>query len=199
MINSLEVRRQFFHIFLGTSIVLLLFFEIFNPKILFMLLLIGSLLSFISRDIKIPGVYWFLKKFERGESLKKFPGKGAIFFIAGCLLAVKLFDKDIALASIMILTFGDSISHLLGTYLGRIKHPLNGLKNLESSIFGSIIGGLMAMFFVNFFWAFSGAFVAMIIEAVGLRMGDNVIDDNILVPLVAGTTIYIIKTGFLFF
>jgi len=185
--------------FLGTSIILLLLFEIFNAKILFMLLLIGGLVSFISREIKIPGIHWFLKKFDRGESLKKFPGKGAIFFIVGCLLAVKLFDKNIALASIMILTFGDSVSHIFGIYLGKIKHPLNGLKKLEGNLIGSIVGGAMALFFINFVFAFSGAFVAMIIEAVELKMGGNVIDDNILIPLVAGTTMYIIKTGFLFF
>lgn len=199
MVDNFELRRQIFHIFFGTSIVLLLFFEIFNAKILFMLLLVGGLLSFISKEIKIPGIDWFLKKFDREETLKKFPGRGAIFFIVGCLLAVKLFDKDIALASIMILTFGDSVSHLFGLYLGKIKHPLNGLKKIEGNLIGSIAGGFMAMFFVNFIWAFTGAFIAMIIEAVEFKMGNNVIDDNILTPLVAGTIMYILKTGFLFF
>ena len=95
MVDNFELRRQIFHIFLGTSIVLLLFFEIFNAKILFMLLLVCSLLSFMSKEAKIPGINWFLKKFEREEVLKKFPGRGAIFFIVGCLLVVKLFDRDI--------------------------------------------------------------------------------------------------------
>jgi dolichol kinase len=153
----------------------------------------------MSKEAKIPGINWFLKKFEREEVLKKFPGRGAIFFIVGCLLVVKLFDRDIALASIMILTFGDSVSHLFGLYFGKIKHPLNGLKKLEGNIFGSIAGGFMAMFFVNYIWAFSGALIAMVIEAIEVKMGNNVIDDNILIPLIAGTIMYIFKTGFLFF
>ncbi len=183
-INKFEIRRQAVHICLGL---------ILNSLILFIILIIGIIISILSRKFRIPVIYSFLKLFERKHTLKTFPGRGTISFLIGCLLVLQLFEKDIALASIMILTFGDSVSHLFGWHIGRKRHPLNCLKSIEGNIAGAIAGFLGAMFFISPLPALLASFGAMTAEAVELKMNERIVDDNIIVPLVAGTIIYLIS------
>lgn len=192
-INRFEIRRQAFHICLGLIIVVLLTHNILNSLILFIILIAGILISILSRKFKIPIIYSFLKLFERKDILKTFPGKGTISFLMGCLLVLQLFEKNIALASIIILTFGDSVSHLFGWHFGRKKHPLNCLKSIEGNIAGAITGFLGAMLFVSPLTALLASFGAMTAEAVELRMNNKIIDDNIIVPLIAGTIIHLMR------
>jgi len=192
-INRFEVRRQAFHICLGLAIIILLVNNILNSLILFIILIAGILISILSRKFKIPVIYSFLKLFERKDILKTFPGKGTISFLMGCLLVLQLFEKNIALASIIILTFGDSVSHLFGWHFGRKKHPLNCLKSIEGNIAGAITGFLGAMLFVSPLTALLASFGAMTAEAVELRMNNKIIDDNIIVPLIAGTIIHLMR------
>jgi len=192
-INRFEVRRQAFHICLGLAIIILLINNILNSLILFIILIAGILISILSRKFKIPVIYSFLKLFERKDILKTFPGKGTIYFLMGCLLVLQLFEKNIALASIIILTFGDSVSHLFGWHFGRKKHPLNCLKSIEGNIAGAITGFLGAMLFVSPLTALLASFGAMTAEAVELRMNNKIIDDNIIVPLIAGTIIHLMR------
>ncbi len=192
-INKFEIRRQAVHICLGLIIVILLINNILNSLILFIILIIGIIISILSRKFRIPVIYSFLKLFERKHTLKTFPGRGTISFLIGCLLVLQLFEKDIALASIMILTFGDSVSHLFGWHIGRKRHPLNCLKSIEGNIAGAIAGFLGAMFFISPLPALLASFGAMTAEAVELKMNERIVDDNIIVPLVAGTIIYLIS------
>lgn len=195
-INRFEIRRQAFHICLGLAIIILLKIGILNSLILFIILIIGGIIAVLSKKFRIPVIYSFLKIFERKHALKTFPGKGTISFLIGCLLVLQLFEKDIALASIMILTFGDSVSHLFGWHVGRKKHPLNCLKSIEGNIAGGITGFLGAMFFINPLPALLASFGAMTAEAVELKMNNKIIDDNIIIPLVAGTIIYLMRIYF---
>ena len=197
-----ESERQILHICFGLLIIFLLLFEILNTRILFFVLIFGILLSILSLKFKIPIIYWFLDRFERKEQIKKFPGKGVIFFVFGSLLALTLFGKDIALASIMILTLGDSISHMTGSK-GKIKHFLNKYKNLEGSVFGFITSFLGVLFLIFVFnlditilEGFFASLIGMTAEAIDIKMGLNKVDDNIIVPLISGTVIYLIKAGF---
>lgn len=195
-IGKQELGRRIIHILFGLGIVILILKNILTPALVFLFLVLCSILSVISIKFKIPVVGWFLKNFERDEYLHIFPGKGFIFFLTGVLLVMKLFDRDIALASIMILTFGDGISHLIGKGFGKIKCPLNKYKSLEGVIAGIITGGIAAAFFVPVASAVFGALVGMSIEAAGLKMGNADVDDNVIVPLVSGTAIYLFNTGF---
>jgi len=192
-INRFEIRRQAFHICLGLAILILLINNILNSLILFIILIAGILISILSKKFKIPIIYSFLNIFERKDTLKTFPGKGTISFLIGCLLVLQLFEKDIALASIIILTFGDSVSHLFGWHFGRKKHPLNCLKSIEGNIAGGITGFLGAMLFVSPLFAFLASFGAMTAEVIELRMNNRIVDDNIIVPLVAGTIIHLMR------
>ena len=120
--------------------------------------------------------------------MEKFPGKGSFFLVLGSFLAMLLFDEKIALAAIAIMAVGDSLTTIIGIYFGSIKSPLNPMKHLEGTMLAIIAGTIAAFNFVPFQMAFFGAVVAMLFEALTIRHIDNLIDDNLLIPLVAGIT-----------
>ncbi len=186
-----ELPRQLFHIILGLTLVILLWLDLIGAWTLFIILIVGIGVSLLALRYKIPGVDWFLQTFERENT---HPGKGAICFFIGTLLAIKLFPKDIALASIMILTLGDSISHYIGQFHGRTKHPFTEKKYLEGHIAGTIVGFLGALFFLPIHEASIAAFMAMIGEALEIELNHQIIDDNISVPLIAGVSVLILRT-----
>jgi dolichol kinase len=185
-----KIIRKIIHVLTGITIILLLSFEILNTRYLFFILLLSIFLSILSIKIKIPIIHKLVLRCKKDREMP--PGRGFLFFILGSLLALKLFTKDIAFASIAILTFADPCSHFLGSLLGRFKIIRNG-KNIEGTIFGVLIGTLAALFFVSFPEAFLACSIAMFAEYLEFRIANNTIDDNLVVPLIAGTTIYLLR------
>ena len=190
---QLEIKRQLFHLFFGLVIVFLLKYNILNYYILLLLIIIGLIISLISKKYKIPIIWQFLEVFERKEDLKKFPGKGVIFYLIGSFIVVLLFPKDIAMASIIILALGDSVSHIIGVKYGKLKHPLTNKKFLEGSLAGLIAAFIGAYFFVSLLEAFFASLFAMIAESIDIKIGLEKVDDNIIMPLVAALVIFLIR------
>lgn len=192
-INNFEWDRQLFHIFLGLFIVLFLKFGFIGKKLILIVSLIGLIVSYLSKKIKIPIVYELLEKFERKEELKKFPGKSMLFYFIGVYIALSLFPKEVAMASIMVLALGDSISHLYGLHFGKIKHPLSKTKFLDGTIAGFCFGFIGALVFLPWHEAFFASLAAMIVEAVEIRIGAEQVDDNLIVPFAAGAAVWIAR------
>src|SRR3989338_4256889 len=203
-ISFFEWNRQLFHIFLGIVIVVLLMYGILGYDITVLgiiiryvdilgIIILGFLLSYLSKKIKIPVIYQLLQKLERNEELQRFPGKGTIFYFIGVFVSLMLFPKDIAMASIMVLALGDSISHLFGLHYGRTRHPLSKTKFLEGTIAGFAAGFIGALVFLPWHEAFFASLAAMIVEAIEVKIGTQQVDDNLLVPLVAGAVVLAIR------
>jgi dolichol kinase len=186
-----EIRRQILHILLGILFIFLIIYNLITPLELFIILIFSGILSFLSLKFKVPIVNFFLEKFERENP--NLPGKAFIMFLAGILIAWKIFPLDIALASITILTFADPISHFIGENFGKTNSIINKKKNIEGHIAGFIISSLFALFFVSPIVAFSGAFIAMIFESLIIEIQKIQLDDDLIIPLVAGATMLLIK------
>ncbi|MBU2590123.1 MAG: hypothetical protein KKA65_00040 [Nanoarchaeota archaeon] len=184
-LDKQELKRQLFHLGLGIVIVLLFYFNLLTELELFIILVIGGVLAVLASKWKVPGINWFLKKFEREKV--RFPGEGAIFYVLGCFLVLGLFPRDIAFASIMVLAVGDSFATLVGSSLGKRKIKN---KTLEGSLSGLITGFFAAMIFVSAAMAFSGTLVAMIFEAVELKLFGKTVDDNLFIPIIAAIIMY---------
>jgi len=186
-----EVKRAIFHILVGLVVIGLSFFMLIEQLIMLLsvVIIIGLIVSIISKKRKIPIIHQFLETFEREKS-KEFPGKGSFYFIAGCLFSLLIFEKQIALASIMVLSFGDSFTNIFGP-LGRIKTYLHAEKRLEGTILGIIAGTLAAMWFVTPVQAFFGTLIAMIGEMIDFKYLQ--INDNVFVPIVAGIFMNLLK------
>ena len=188
MDEGIELKRQIFHIVLGILLVYLLYIEALNLLLMFALLLIGFVLSLASKKYNLIFVNWFLRNFDRkGESL---PGYGALTYFLGSTIAVGLFRKEVAMASILVLAFGDSFSHL-GRF-GKVKNPFSNAKFLEGTVLGIIAGTLGASLFVSWQSAFFGSLIAMSAEGLELAIFKKKIDDNLLIPIVAGLTMTLV-------
>jgi len=190
--EELEIRRQLFHIVWGFVFVGLIYFDMINPLMVFILIILFLIGSLLSKKIKIPVIYWFLTKFDRPEDIKSLPGKGSWFYLIGVFLVMVLFPKDITMAAIIVLALGDSIAPLVGQY-GRIKHPLSEKKFLEGTIAGALVAFIGALVFVKYYEAALAAIIAMVVEGIDLRLGRNPINDNIVIPIVAGGVIWLIR------
>lgn len=189
-LNKFELNRQVFHVLLGIMTVLLLLFGFISKKILLVVIIIGLITSYLIKKINIPVIKQLLEKFERREDIKNFPGKGIIFYFIGVYIALLLFPKEIALASAMILALGDSVSHLYGLHYGRIKNPLSKAKFIEGTVAGFIAGFLGALVFLPWHEALFASLAAMAAEAIEIKIGAQQVDDNLIMPLVAGAAVW---------
>ena len=192
-IDKFEWNRQLFHIFLGIAIVALLVYDFIDKKIISIIIIAGLILSYLSKKIKIPIINQMLQIFERKEDIEKFPGKGIIFYFIGAYIALLVFPKDIAMASIMVLALGDSVSHLYGLHYGKIKHPFSKTKFIEGTIAGMIFGFIGAFVFLPWWEALLASFAAMIVEAIEIKIGTQQVDDNLIVPFVAGAAVWLVR------
>jgi dolichol kinase len=192
-IPPLELKRQLFHLAFGLGLAALLSYGLVTPAILLGLAILGIALSVLARARRIPVVHWFLEHCERSEDRETFPGRGVIHYLLGCLLALAFFDKDIAIAGILVLALGDSVSHLVGRLYGRTPHPLNRKKLVEGWLAGIVAGAVGAATVVHPVEAIAASAVAMTLETVEWGTGKRVLDDNLFIPAVAALVIAAIR------
>ena len=197
--SDFELNRQIFHLALGVAIVLLLMYGLIDKNIILVLIVVGFILSLLSRKTKIPIIYNLLQEFERKPELEKFPGKGTIFYFIGVYISLLLFPREIALASIMVLALGDSISHIYALHYGKIKHPLSKTKYIEGAVAGFVGAFIGAFVFLPWHEAFFASLFAMVVEAIEIKIGTEQVDDNLIIPVVAGAVVYVIRIFYLSF
>ena len=198
-VTALGKKRAGMHVLIGVIILIIAKLNAVKTMwFLFWLLIFGVIISLLSLRFKFPFFSFMLEKFEKPQYIRVFPGKGVLFIVAGCLLVLKLFPKDIALASIAILTFADPVSHLIGS-TGRLRYrkPFDRRKNIEGTVAGIFIGFFTALFFfeptnINIFVVACAACTAMFAEALILKLGGDDVDDNVVIPLAAGTIMYLL-------
>lgn len=188
----LEIKRQPFHILLGLVLIALINNDLLNPAWLGVAIIFAILGSVYVRKTKPRFFYGILEHIERPNALENFPGKGFIFFLFGTMMVTMLFEKDIAMAAVMVLSFGDSFSRLIGPF-GRIKHPFNDTRFLEGVMAGFVAAALAAMLFVKPAEAIAASFFAMVIEGLDMKMMGYKIDDNVVIPVLAGAVIWLIR------
>ena len=193
---NVEINRKLLHMFLGVVLVALLMFGIIGKEHLFGLLIIMLAISILSRKYDIPIVRWLLRNFEREDYVKKFPGRGFIFYLTGVLLVLAFFPMDIAMPSILVLAFADSIGHLFGIRYGKRKHPYVKTKFVEGWIAGLIAGFIAAFVFVPWHEALAASFFAMLVEGIEVKIGAEEVDDNLIIPLVAAIAIWSVRHFF---
>lgn len=177
----LELKRQLFHALYGIIILILLqyYSKSFIVLVLFVLVIIGLILSQKSKTKKIPIISPILNIFDRKKDLKTHPGKGAVTLTIGFFIAL-LFPLTIAKVAILILALGDASSTIGGKLFGRTKISKN--KTLEGTIAGIIISTLAALIYVPLIPAVATSTLAMFSEHFETKW----LDDNIIIPIVSG-------------
>ncbi|RMF56059.1 hypothetical protein D6745_00405 [Candidatus Woesearchaeota archaeon] len=184
-----ELGRKAVHI-IGGIIIITLFYVGALPRIIIYLMLLASLFASMYAKSRSSWLDWLLEKFERPEVRKNFPFKGLIFFLSGIVLSMFVFEKSIALAAICVLVFGDSTSHISALFF---KKTNTLKKSVEASAVGAAVSFLAAMLFTEPLLAFVGAVAGMAVEAIEIRISETTVDDNLLVPLAAGSVMTLTK------
>jgi dolichol kinase len=179
-----EELRQILHIVLGTALILLFAFDVVGRVQLLFFLISFILLFLVYMIFRIPLLHQLMLYVERDQDMKIFPGMGAITFVTGIVVAVWVFPREIALAAMLIVTFGDSVSVLVGKY-GKTPY-INSRKNWEGLGAGMVAGTVTASFVVPVTVAAVAAVVSMLVEGLDLRIGQWEVDDNLFVPLLSG-------------
>jgi dolichol kinase len=183
--DRFEFRRQIAHAGIGSAIIFFHFIGLLPPETLLLTLVIGGCLSLLSLFVDVPLLSTFLKFFERPHHHKTFPGRGAFFLVLGALISILLFPKDIALAAIAIMAFGDSVTNIFGRHFGEVKLPYNKRKTIDGALMGVAAATMAAFFFVPLPVALIASLGAIFVETLDLKIGWP-IDDNLIVPIVAG-------------
>ena len=122
--------------------------------------------------LKLPFIEQNMKKQERRRM------SGSFFYVISSFIAMALFEKNIAISSLFILSISDPLSSVLGSRFGRIR------------FLGKSLEGTLVFFFSSFFilLAFSftipiavaGATIASLTEL----FSSWPVDDNLSIPLV---------------
>jgi len=109
---------------------------------------------------------------------------GASYVFIGSFISVLIFPKEIAILALLFTAIGDTIAALYGRKFGKLRI---WNKTIEGSLAGLIACIIIGLFFPNIpnIIKFNGAFAAMFIELLPIK-----IDDNLRIPLFSGIVMY---------
>ena len=128
------------------------------------------------RGVRLPLITAFTLKMCRGQESVGFVSRPA-YLALGVILALLLFPKNIAYASIAIVGIGDPVAAYVGGRFGRRRI---GRKSLEGFMTGSIAAFLATLLVVPPVLGAVGSIAGMVIELAGI------LDDNFTMPVGAG-------------
>lgn len=193
MALSKETQRKLFHLSAGVVFAFLIYDGLANVWVLAAITLLGFGVSAARRKRKMPFFEWFLRRMEREDDIATFPGRGAFFFFCGMLVSVAVFPRDVAAASIMVLSLGDSVAPLAWRRFARYRKHTPPGRAIRPTVLGLLAAMAGAWAFVPLHEAFISAAAGMAIEAVDSIRGRR-IEDNVTMPLAAGAAIMVLRT-----
>jgi len=176
-----EIYRKLIH--LASSAIP--FFYFYYSKNLVLAILIPSTITFLIIDllrIKNKDVKRFynicFKSITRSK--EKTSLTGASYVLIASVLSILIFDKEIAIISLLIMTISDTMAAIIGRRYGKVK--INK-KTLE----GSIAFFLFSLIIVSFFDGIIlvVAFIAILLTTLA-ELFLNDINDNLTIPTVFG-------------
>jgi len=112
--------------------------------------------------------------FEREDDIMNFPFRGAFWYGVGIIPPILFLPLNPACAVIAVLSAGDSMSTIVGKFLGKRRY---GHKSVEGFMSFFVFGFLAASVFVSPGLALMFAFLGAVMEFL------SIIDDNLLIPL----------------
>ena len=193
MIQRSEYFRKIIHIF--NLVIQFTYLFVLESRFQVLRILVPlTLFSIVIEYLRVRSVV--IKKifnnfFKSMLRIQEINGKftGATWVFIGSTLTVAIFPKEIAVISLIYMCIGDTVAGLVGRKFGKMKFYD---KTIEGSLAGLIVcllSGYLVQLSLPLVVVFSGAFAAMFIELLPIS-----IDDNLSVPLFAGTIMVIVST-----
>ena len=194
---SFEIRRKVFHI--TGSLIPIVYYFLSKDIALIGLSLINAILLLIEWQ-RLRGKIVFPNIWLRPHENKEVAGY--IYFQMASLFSILLFDKTIAIASILMLALGDAASGLAGAVILHGNFRIYNAKNFSLKplpimavmfVVCVLIGlGLSSlpvardMIRIPFPVYVAGAIGATLGDAIPLRVLGRRIDDNLTIPILSG-------------
>ena len=176
-----EIQRKILHLLASLAVIIIIIFVSMNfgkqiallSLVFFLILLL--ILEFWRLELKgkVPLVCSLFRDKEKDKL------GGQIFLLIGGIIAYAVFDYRIALAAVLMTGFGDLVSSLVGK-LGNIQ--ITKERNFEGILAEFVVDLGIAFFLING-WQI---ILIMALTATFLETISNEIDDNFLIPIVAG-------------
>jgi dolichol kinase len=168
-INLRELSRQAVHF---TGVLAVPFAYVFGP---YLIGLISVLIAFIAYQVPRSSYARYFKRFTR-KNEKVFVN--ALLLLLSISVLFVLFPFEVAVAGVLAVTVGDSMSTLYGVHVGRIK--LWGGKSVEGSLACFVFTYVCVLAFVGSEIALPAAVLATLIESIPR------VNDNFAVPMGVG-------------
>jgi len=175
-----ELYRKLIHL---SSIVYPISYFFVSKQLMSILLITLFLLCFIWDILRIKQInlFKFANIFLREKEINNKHLTGATWFLLSCSLVVVIFPQPVAILSILILIFCDTIAALIGKAFGKTKIPYIEKKSLEGFLAFIILGLIISYYFTNYFNIPYNIYnpLAVIISAIIELIAKKIkIDDN---------------------
>ena len=135
--------------------------------------------------------YWLGRIIRRAETHTL---TGATYVVLASLLSILLFDKPIAITILLFLSISDALASLIGIRFGWRRFLGKSLAGSTAFLVSAATIALLLMYDSPLV-AISGAIVATIVEALPLKIAGQKIDDNISIPLAAGSVMSLLQAA----
>ncbi|EMG51086.1 DGK1 CTP-dependent diacylglycerol kinase 1 [Candida maltosa Xu316] len=141
---------------------------------------------------------------------------GTLFYLAGVLLVLYFYPKDISVLSILLLSWADTSASTFGRAFGKYTPKIAQGKSLAgclaSCITGTLTGYLWYGYFIpaysyvnqpgDIFWSEQTNSMSLIVYCLAIGLITSIseafdfagIDDNFTIPVISGTSIYWLVT-----
>ncbi|NOQ55810.1 MAG: CTP--2,3-di-O-geranylgeranyl-sn-glycero-1-phosphate cytidyltransferase [Nanohaloarchaea archaeon] len=180
---EISLKDEFFRKLIHLTSVLIVFFYYYLGKEVTLFILAIALILFIESEylriekgVNIPLLHDYVRDKEKNRLA------GHIFFIIGAIISIAIFDMDIAVAAILMTTFGDSAAAIIGRRYGKVSIP--GIRNKK-------LEGCLAELFVNLFigYLFIDGIIIILVMAFTATIVETLVDkldDNLIIPVFSG-------------
>ena len=176
-----ELGRKIVHMTILVVLALYFFIENTHGKQVALIFLVGLLILFLVLEYfrielgwKIPLFSLLIRAKEENRVY------GVVYFLSASIISLAVFDKKIALAALLMTTFGDMIAAVVGKRYGTTLIYRN---KTWAGFLGELAINLIVGFLIldSIYVILGMAFVATIVET----MVDE-LDDNLMIPIFSG-------------
>ena len=192
MISSGEIGRKLIHLFNLSIPISYVYIIPYKNQMTITMIVFAILFVIIDlarmRSEFVKKIFNKLFNFMMRESEISGRFTGATWVLIISVPIIYFFPKEIAVLSLVYMSLGDIAAAIIGQSFGKTKI---GKKTLEGSI-GCLTICAAAAFIINnvpLLVSMSGAVMATIFEALPIN-----IDDNVLIPIGAGTTMAVVSS-----
>lgn len=175
-----EVGRKIIHLMILLVLIVYYILEQTYNKQAALLSLVALLMVFIILEYFRLELNWkmpFFSTFIRPKEQNRMCG--AIFFLSATIICLAVFDFKIALAALLMTTFGDMTAAIVGKKYGQsLIYRNKTLVGCVTELIVNLIVGFTILALTNIYATTAMAFTATVVETLV-----DELDDNLIVPI----------------